>query len=222
MVYVILLIGLSFGFLIYLGVRFYRSMYSDEGYLTHTLPVKASSLITVKMVTAGALYFAVLLALYVMVGFLFMLCFAQSNGMSIADVMSNLGEFIDETITYLRDEMDFSIAQSVIIVLVSSIITPFSAMCILFGSITLGQYSWKNKGPMGIVAYVIVRTVMGFTCGILNIGFNMLRLRYANKPEDMFGLTNDNTLVNLFVEIFFSLILYFWSIHIVKNRLNME
>ena len=36
--YVIMLLASTWGMLIFLGIRFYRSMYTDEGYLSHTLP----------------------------------------------------------------------------------------------------------------------------------------------------------------------------------------
>ena len=39
--YVIMLLASTWGMLIFLGIRFYRSMYTDEGYLSHTLPVTA-------------------------------------------------------------------------------------------------------------------------------------------------------------------------------------
>lgn len=35
---------------IYLAVRYYRSMYSNEGYLTHTLPVTPNQLLLSKMI----------------------------------------------------------------------------------------------------------------------------------------------------------------------------
>ena len=38
--YVIMLLASTWGMLIFLGIRFYRSMYTDEGYLSHTLPVR--------------------------------------------------------------------------------------------------------------------------------------------------------------------------------------
>ena len=46
--YVISIIGVTYGILIYLGVRFYKSMYTDEGYLTHTLPVTSHHLLLIK------------------------------------------------------------------------------------------------------------------------------------------------------------------------------
>ena len=39
------LIAVSLGITIYLAVHFYKTMYTDEGYLTHTLPVSGRELL---------------------------------------------------------------------------------------------------------------------------------------------------------------------------------
>ena len=48
------LIGVSVGITIYFAVRYYKSMFTDEGYLTHTLPVSARELLLNKVITMGA------------------------------------------------------------------------------------------------------------------------------------------------------------------------
>lgn len=54
--YVIMLLASTWGMLIFLGIRFYRSMYTDEGYLSHTLPVTANQLFLSKVLVSGAWY----------------------------------------------------------------------------------------------------------------------------------------------------------------------
>ena len=51
--YVIMLLASTWGMLIFLGIRFYRSMYTDEGYLSHTLPVTANQLFLSKVLVSG-------------------------------------------------------------------------------------------------------------------------------------------------------------------------
>ena len=62
--------GVVFASLIYLGIRFYRSMYCDEGYLTHTLPVSKKQLLTAKILTAVLWQIIITLAVAVSVGVL--------------------------------------------------------------------------------------------------------------------------------------------------------
>lgn len=54
--YVIMLLASTWGMLIFLGIRFYRSMYTDEGYLSHTLPVTANQLFLSKVLVSGVWY----------------------------------------------------------------------------------------------------------------------------------------------------------------------
>ena len=48
-VYVMLLIGMNVALSVFIVMRFYKTMVSDEAYLTHTIPVKTSSIIWVKL-----------------------------------------------------------------------------------------------------------------------------------------------------------------------------
>lgn len=59
MAYMLALSGFSLFIQIYFAIRFYKNMYTDEGYLTHTLPVKPWMLITSKAVVATLWYYAV-------------------------------------------------------------------------------------------------------------------------------------------------------------------
>ena len=220
--YTLILIGLSFGFIIYLGFRFYRSMYSDEGYLTHTLPVKASQLIIVKTVTGGIWMLIMTLALYVMVGFLTTLGYAQMKGLSFFEVISNFRDLFNMFVEYLREGAGFDLSTSGVLLTCTTLISPFATVAILFGALTLGQYSWKNKGLMGILAYIGVRVAMTIFGGILGLGSTMLRASQGTDPRVMFQLANDRYLVSLLTQVIFAGILFLWSIHVVRDRLNME
>lgn len=48
------LIAVSLGITIYLAVHFYKTMYTDEGYLTHTLPVSGRELLWSKLIPMAA------------------------------------------------------------------------------------------------------------------------------------------------------------------------
>ena len=53
-VYYIALIAVGIGITIYFAVRYYRNMFTDEGYLTHTLPVTTHQLLLNKVITMSA------------------------------------------------------------------------------------------------------------------------------------------------------------------------
>ena len=220
--YALMLIGLSFGFIIYLGFRFYRSMYSDEGYLTHTLPVKASHLIIVKIVTGGIWMLIMTVALYVLVSFLVVLGYAQMKGIGVFDVITFFKELYALMVDLLKEVVDVEVSASGIMILCMMLISPFATLSILFGALTLGQYSWKNKGLMGIVAFIGVRIAMTIFSGILGLGITMYRTASGNDPALMFALANDKYLISFLTQVIFACLLFLWSIHVVRDRLNME
>lgn len=220
--YMLMLVGLSFGFIIYLGFRFYRSMYSDEGYLTNTLPVKSSHLIIAKIAAGGIWMLIMTLALYVFVGFLIIVGYSQMRGIGLFDVITFFREALNMFVELVKEVADYDFSTSWILLICMTIISPFATLSILFGAFTLGQYSWKNKGLMGILAFIGVRIAMSIFSGILNVGVTILRTSGGNDPEVMFMLTNDRYLVNLLAQVIFACLLFFWSIHVVSDRLNME
>ena len=215
--YAAMLVGVSVGFLIFLGFRFYRSMYSDEGYLTHTLPVKPADLLIAKVVTGGVWLLIMTLAIYLMVGLLAMVGVSQVTDIGVSDLLSGIRNFFSEFSNLLGD-----LKASWILWILMVLISPFVNVCILFGALTLGQYSWKNRGLMGILAYLGVRFAMSIVSGVLNLALNVISHRSGVGLETGLLLTNNRSLVTLFTSLLFSAVLFIWSIHIVKNRLNLE
>ena len=53
MLYVILFMTAVFGTLLVIAIHFYKNLYSDEGYLTHTLPVSRTQLLISKTVSGS-------------------------------------------------------------------------------------------------------------------------------------------------------------------------
>lgn len=51
MVYTLVIIGASFATCMVVAIRFYRHLFSDEGYLTNTLPVKRSTHLLAKTIS---------------------------------------------------------------------------------------------------------------------------------------------------------------------------
>ena len=49
MMFYVAMIGVSLGIVIYLAVRYFKNMFTDEGYLTHTLPVTSRQLLISKV-----------------------------------------------------------------------------------------------------------------------------------------------------------------------------
>jgi hypothetical protein len=217
-----MLIGLSVGFMIYLGFRFYKSMYSDEGYLTHTLPVKSSDILIAKVVTGGVWMLIMTIAMTLMVAFLMLLGFAEVRGVSIGTIIISIKDTLEIFFGYIKEFTGMKLTSSGIMLILMFFITPFANISILYGAITLGQYSWKNKGLMGIIAYLGIRMLMSIVSGILNLGMTVGRMSGEIDAGISLSLANDKYFTTLLVSVLFAVVLFVWSIHVVKDRLNLE
>ena len=217
-----MLIGLSVGFMIYLGFRFYKSMYSDEGYLTHTLPVKSSDILIAKVVTGGVWMLIMTIAMTLMVAFLMLLGFAEVRGVSIGTIITSIKDTLEISFGYIKEFTGMKLTSSGIMLILMFFITPFANISILYGAITLGQYSWKNKGLMGIIAYLGIRMLMSIVSGILNLGMTVGHMNGEIDAGISLSLANDKYFTTLLVSVLFAVILFVWSIHVVRDRLNLE
>ena len=217
-----MLIGLSVGFMIYLGFRFYKSMYSDEGYLTHTLPVKASDILIAKFLTGGVWMLIMTIAMTFMAMFLMLLGFAQIRGVSMWELITAIRDYMSMVFDYVKDIMSLKLTNSGILMILFFFLSPFANICIMYGAITLGQYSWKNKGLMGIIIYLGIRMLMSIVGGIINLGTTIGRMSGEIDASISLSLANDKYFISLLVNVFFAVVLFIWSIHVVKDRLNLE
>ena len=205
-------------------VRFAKSVHGDEGYLTHTLPVTSTQLLVAKIVTGGTCLLLLTVLLYVMVGGLAVFGIAVATHVSMGEFLKNVAHFMRETISVLETEVGISLTGSWIYIIAALVLSPFANVMILFGALTLGQLSWKNKGLMGVVAYIVIRVVMNLISSVLSFGYQFYALAKRDEAglEYAMGLTNGKNFVTLGIMLLFALALLFTSNFVVKNRLNLE
>ena len=99
------MIATSFGIVIYLTVRYYKSMYTDEGYLTHTLPVKGRDLLLSKTIVMSVWNLISGIAVFVaMMIFYVIMLFGLTTRTSFftAEFMDALGELRTFEFSLLR------------------------------------------------------------------------------------------------------------------------
>ena len=221
MVYVITLMGVCYGMMIYQGVHFYKTMYSDEGYLTQTLPVTKHQLLLGKTFVAGIWYLLVMVCVGISVVLLvFSLVFAVDSGFPAA---SDMREFWREMGDAFHEmgRMRFQVTHVVISAILALLITPFSTMMTMFGALTLGQLSGKYKALMGILAYFGVMIVNMILSNIVQFLFSV-----GGILADTFIYGGASMAVAYDSAIVTGLIMgggmYFISHHILTKRLNME
>lgn len=224
-VYYIALIAVGIGITIYFAVRYYRNMFTDEGYLTHTLPVTTHQLLLNKVITMSAWNLigvvAVGVSLVLFFGIMF-LSLASKNSSFARDFVEALSELKEiGNYPFFRGFGSFLVSM-MFMMAVSSV----SGSMILIASINLGQMVHKHRVLGSIGAYFAISTVIQ--------GINM-----AIMFPLMMKMTIDNELLYSFEEsplalytMFYTIVsvvyaaiavgLYFLSEYLIRKKLELE
>lgn len=228
--YVIMLMAATWGIMIFLGIRFYRSMYSDEGYLSHTLPVTANQLFLSKVLVAGIWYLLILIGIGVSV---VALVLSMVIGMinigevhnALAEYGGNIWTFLAEGISQIADiyqsEMGIDLLHYAVTVSITFLIGPFITMITLFGALTIGQLSSKHKGLMGILTYAGL-TILSSLIGSTVQSALMFSSNMVTRPSGFTLSVNSAYDINVLTSLLIAAIMYGVSYYILNKKLNLD
>lgn len=221
MLYVFMLVGITYGIFIFLGVHFFKTMYTDQGYLTHTLPVSANQLLVSKTLVSGIWY--VLIEIGVILSVVALVVSLVNGAMTPAD--AEVWGTLWEELTYIFDVgMGSFIVQYIIWFVLTMLISPFTGIIMLFGALTIGQLSKKHKALMGLLAYFGISGILM----IVNMVVEMIYMFGVtmNSLAEPVGLYETGTIgmyySMLIVQVVAAVILYWASHRIITRKLNMD
>lgn len=212
------LIGAVYGAMIYMGVRFYKTMYTNQGYLTHTLPVKSGQLLASKILVAGGWMLMVYAVLLFSVVILLVGLFKGAFG----DVLIGISfEELRQEVSALYSEMGFDMPFFAVVFLVYMLISPFAAVIRIFGALTIGQLSKKHKLMVGVFTYIGV-IVFDYVIIVFAESIIMINSMFTNTGEVPVGFMNSTYIVSMVYMIVSAVVLVIVSHLIIKKKLNME
>lgn len=215
------MIGVVYGMMIYLGVRFFKSMYTDEGYLAHTLPVTPHQLLGSKLLVGGFwMLIANVVALISIVGLILVMIASIANGVQAdIDFWEMLREGVEAIIDLYERELGLNMTHYVVVGILTTIIGAFSSIMTIYGALTIGQLSKKYKAMMGILTYFglgLLNMIIGMVVSTVNMAANISR---GVSGEAISGITYDYSLI---ISIVMGVGLYFLSYFIIKKKLNLD
>ncbi len=219
MLYYGVLIGVSAGISIYLAVHFYKTMYTDEGYLTHTLPVTPRQLLVSKLLPmAGWLYIMSAAMVLAMLLFAFMaVVFARPEGMALAEIFANIKEVSSEVIEMFGEQGGVGFVLSLIAMV---LISGFSGAMLVIGSVTIGQLVSKHKILGSIGAYFAINSVVS-TVSMLAMIPTMIGTATEEIISPFEILTPTYSLMSI-VMLVVAVVLFFVSELIIRKKLNLD
>ena len=205
-------------------------MYTDEGYLSHTLPVTANQLFLSKVLVSGVWYLFITIGIGIsVVALIVSLMTGLLNIGELSSVLTqyngNIWEFMADAFYELgrtyEEEMGINLSHYVITLLLTYVAGPFITMVTLFGALTIGQLSSKHKGFMGILAYAgltILSSIIGSTVqSAFMFGTNVM------SSSGGFSVTTNMAYdINVITSLLIAAIMYGVSYYIMNRKLNLD
>lgn len=207
MFYAITLVILMVVSLIYLCWKFYYTMYSAQGYLTHTLPVKTSWILNCKILVSA--------------GFFLIACVVCMVSIAITGAVvtgEGAGVIIDVAkLTVSEGAKTFHMHQAmfVIFILAAMCLAVFNYLLMFFAGSSIGQLSKRSKGAAGIAAGIGLYYVSQIVTVIL-IGVCYVIFRQAVTPGKAVLIGA------LMLELFWVCVYYAIARVILFRHLNLE
>ncbi len=128
-IYVILFMTAVFGTMLMIAICFYKNLYSDEGYLTHTLPVTRGQLLISKTVS-GSVW--MLLDMMMVILSLFILVLTRP-------VLDSFSSYWDELLSAMGFPASTGYGKILLAFAVLFIVSAVSNVVLIYVSITIGQ-----------------------------------------------------------------------------------
>lgn len=219
------MIATGLGITIYFAVRYYKNMYTDEGYLTHTLPVSARQLLLNKVITMsawnliGGLAVIVSIILFGEVTFLSLASKDSSFARELAEAFAEIPRAMTE-IWYAPElkGIDGFFAGIVCLVLTSA----FSGTMMVVGSINLGQMVRKHRILGAVGAYFAIYFAMQCLTTIIIMPLMIIRIDSMYMESSPFPVLMPMYFVMAAVYMAVAIGLYFMSEYLLRRQLELE
>ncbi|MBD5474322.1 MAG: hypothetical protein HDR20_15930 [Lachnospiraceae bacterium] len=217
LLYYMAIIVCSVGITVYMAVRFYKSMFTDEGYLTHTLPVTSHQLLLSKVITMSIWsligMIAVVISVFILLGFVYIFLIDNFNnlGYELRRLMHELAQLEE-----LKGFWELMFTAFLMF-----IASTFGGTMIVVGAISIGQMLRKHRILGAIGAYFGITIVVNITSTIVMFP---VRFGFAMTADlsDVLSVYNIIYLVMSLVYVAVGIGLYFLSEYLIRRQLDLE
>lgn len=213
MLYVLAVIALGIGTQIYLAVRFYKNMYTDEGYLSFTLPVKPWEHIFSKTLVSSAWILIDIVAIVLSI-----LILVMYKGMG-TEFIQGLNEMAAEL-----SEAGMNIIWFMIRIIINGVLALIVTPLTYYFSISIGQLFNSHKMLASVVTYFITINVVQVIGSVVS-AVMMVSTTFSEEVIMNSSISGVyNTMIDLGAIGNLIMCIGFWLIvnHIMNKRLNLE
>ncbi len=214
MLYYITILSVSFAMSIYCAVRFYRNLYTDEGYLMHTLPVTKRQLVISKLLIHSLCMLITELILLASVGVLLLPLLSrllETPDLFLHNLLHDLMELCRST--------GVSLPVFVLVGSISNLIGLVSGILMIYCAIILGQTFHQHKVMGSILCYIgLYSLVQTITSVLIMPQTMMLGNQDFNAMTFLIHAIPSVSISSLFLGILW----YGITLHMMNEKLNLD
>lgn len=200
--YFVSVFGAAFFAFILMIIRFYRHMLKDEGYLTHTLPVRTWEHLVGKLITNLVWMIATVTVSLSSVAF-----FAFVGEDNFVGVL----KFFNEAIKVIEDnpKLILLIVEVIVLLIIQFIVT----MLNIYAAFSLGQLFSKHKIAGTVLFYFVLNYALG---AITSVGMYFIP-GFINNMDKIDRLSTSSTTADEAMTLFSSTMSQFFLVIILMN-----
>lgn len=209
-VYVLSIIAYSIVTQVLIVVNFYKSMVTDTGYLTHTLPVKKSSILLSKLISGCVV---LLISYAVLISCIAIMVDLPSNLITYRKEIAAALEIGNETLG------TSSIIRFVLTLIFSAVIGTIQSLSMYFVSVAFGQLMNRHKAVGSLAAFFVLSFALQIFSSVLSFMFQGV---FENM--DTFSLSRISNLVfgGTLGMLVISILMLIATHYIFSRKLNLE
>lgn len=193
--------------------RYYKNLFTDQGYLMNTLPVTANQLLRAKLFVALIWQYITWLVVGLAV---FILAFGFVSGIeavSLGEIVEAFREVFREIYSDITvEEIPFLVSMMLIL-----LISPLSELMLMYAAVGIGQLSKKHKFLISVLILIGLYMARSFLMQIAMIPLNFLFM-----GVDSMWAYNVGGVISLFVVIGIIIGLWFLNKYFLEKKLNLE
>ena len=219
MLYLMILVGAIYAAYIYFVVHFYRTMYTDQGYLLHTLPVGKNEILVSKIFVGSVWMFLVFIGMMVSIVIFGVSMASAISGDGIADVVRAIPHFFSE-IAWLFSDMAPFVTWYLVMMILNVILGIPASIIIFYGTVSFGQLFSKHRIIMAIVGYLGLMFIRGLVGAVLQVILSVSTAIISE--EEMLGTMYASMFSSLILNLLLAVGGYLISYYVIAKKLNME
>lgn len=196
--------------------RFYKNKFTDEGYLTFTLPVSTGQIFLssfLNILAWLAISALVVIAAICMIIFIGAAEPLKEHAVEIKYMLGNLSGLMEEELMGEPGYMTYSV-----LLIISTVVTPVYSMLLLMTSITIGSMLAKKHK---ILATIGMYYCISFGVNIVESILNVVPTIMLGINQELYTFYSTTTAITLLLQIGLGIGGYFLSTHLMKNKLNL-